>query len=89
VRIIGKEFMTRLEAAKRLRQGFTLEERFQGEHTVEVMIFWRTYPKAIKLRLWGYCPDVHWVTLSWKQLLKFIRRNYVRSSVPIDRGNHE
>lgn len=72
--------VTRAQAAKWLRQGERLEVPFKTPdgRSIEVMVKWRTFDKGIKARLWSG-PGVYWTTLSWKQLLGFIRRNYVRS----------
>lgn len=68
--------VTRLQAAKWLRQGQRLVKIFdQGERTVEVMI--RADGKRFICRFWS--GGTLWIDISRKQLLGFIRRNYVRS----------
>ena len=71
--------VTRLQAAKCLRRGDTLElDLDQGESNVQVMVRWQTLPRGAVCRLWAG-PGVLWLKLDWKQILGFIRRNYDRT----------
>ena len=75
--------VTRLQAIKWLKQGGRLEKTFHGGvHPVQVMI--RVDGKRIICRFWS--RGTLWINIAPKQLLGFIRRNYVRSyldAVPI------
>lgn len=70
--------VTRLQAAKWLRTADRLECSIEGERTVQVMIRFEYGSKKIACRMWSG-GGVWWTKLSWKQLLGFIRRNYVRN----------
>lgn len=76
--------VTRLQAAKWLRQRQRLEKEFKRDLTIHVLIMWRNgLEKTIACRMWSG-PGVWWTQLSWKQLLSFIRRNYPRSYTSLD-----
>lgn len=72
--------VTRLQAIKWLKQDGRLEKTFHGgERTVQIMI--RVDGKRIICRFWS--AGTLWIDISPKQLLGFIRRNYVRSYLDV------